>query len=255
MHPVPRSCRRRATGLLAVVLAVSAAIVAPSSPAAALPEGVYSVPHSPQLYYHLHSTTRGDVLSPVDFASWRAQGFPAPVPAPTQFLRHPWSPTVHAVTTFGTRTVREPITLADWQRAGSPAPRETFPIPDTLYFGLRSGGPEIMAMLDWEGSVLTPEQWASAGYPAPGLLDVTYLRLAWEPTIVELYGTQARVVTYERWIAMGAFPPYRLPMLPGDYVCRIGGGATLSYVGRSFEGTLTFEQWVAAGQPQPTRTC
>lgn len=251
-HPFRSRLSRLAAG---VVVACGAVVASSAAPAAALPEGVYSVPYASMLFGHRHHETLGPFTYVMTYEQWSAAGFPTPVPAPTEYARHPWSSRVHAWHSFDGQVLGQALTFEDWQRAGSPAPQVRVNIPGTVYVTVRGGGPEIIASLRSEGAVLTPDQWASAGYPAPIPVSSLPLRLTWEPTIVELVGRTARVVDHEEWVERGEFTVYALPMLPGDSVCRVGDTTTLRHQGISHEGDLTYEQWVAAGFPQPTGTC
>lgn len=241
--------------LLAGLVLAASVVASSAGPAAALPDGVYSVPYAPLLFSHQHHATLGPTVFVMSYEQWSAAGFPAPRPAPTEYARHPWSPTVHAWTSFDGQVLGQPLTFAEWQRAGSPAPQVRVDIPGTVYVTVQGGGPEIVASLRGQGAVLTPTQWAGAGYPTPIPVDRLPLRLTWEPTIVELVERTVRVVDEEEWIERGRFVVHALPMLPGDSVCRVGDTTTLRYQGISHQGDLTYEQWVAAGLPQPTGPC
>ncbi len=93
-------------------------------------------------------------IAALSFAEWQALGFPTPLPAPTDYVKYPWSPTLYAVTFFGqeeSRWVWKELTFVDWQRAGTRAPRNAGWIKGSVYYQW-AGTPELWVQDSLEAS-------------------------------------------------------------------------------------------------------
>jgi hypothetical protein len=245
--------RRRGTAALAVVATLAAGTAA-AAPAQAIDDGFWSVPYSPTLYLHEHTGSTAST-TPVTYAFWASRSFPVPRPAPTQYVRYSWTPTLHAVTDFGESELWKTLDYAEWQHLGFPEPSITARhIPGTEYFQF-PGVPEVFAGLDGVAHVLTYEEWAESGFQPPADTDFEVFKLSWRDEVVAVGVIDgeigASILTLDEWQDLGSPQPWVMPMLPEDKVCLVAGTDDLRYDGVAYDGVLTYDQWQAAGFPIP----
>ncbi|MGN7703167.1 hypothetical protein [Cellulosimicrobium sp. 22601] len=247
--------RRALATLLALVTGGALALVS-ASPAAAQPDGFYSVPYSGTIFQHYHDDAYG-FHYPVTYQEWLDAGRPTPRPVPTDFVKYPWSADIYAVSFFDKASTQwewKKLTFAEWSRAGKPAPRVAGWIEGSTYHQWATS-PEIFVELDGQVHKLTFNQWKAAGSPSPEVLgDAGFMKLTWDSSIAYMFsigGGQGYPVNYAEWRAEGSPTPKAQRMLPGDYVCSYSWTNALWYVGNSFYGQLSYQQWQAAGFPHP----
>ncbi|MFE6236713.1 hypothetical protein [Cellulosimicrobium sp. NPDC057862] len=252
-HVLRRTLASIVTLLTAGIVAVAAA---PS--ASAQSDGVYSVPYSGTLFYHSHA---GQYHQPINYQEWVDLGRPTPRPAPTSFVKYPWSSTIYAVTFFDSASYQwewKKLTYAEWSRAGKPTPRSAGWIEGSFYYQWGTNSSEVFVYLDEETHKLTFNQWTAAGSPTPEVLsDAGFFKLTWNSTIVyydSIANQDVYSVTPAWWKSEGSPTPRSARMLPGDEVCSTSGSPSLYYRGWSYSGWLTLDQWRAAGSPAPTCT-
>ncbi|OZB87685.1 MAG: hypothetical protein B7X41_12160 [Microbacterium sp. 14-71-5] len=215
---------------LGVVLgsqSASAALSLPPPPSAA---GFYSVPYSSTLYqfddvYPWTLPAGVGTVWPASYETWQLYGFPAPRPAPTRYLKAPWSNTIFAVHEFvgayGNGLVVHPLTFTEWQRAGYPTPEVTPRVPGAVYSGY-SASPQIDVALPGEQHALTLSEWLASGSPAPKIVGwkpgaelVQYVSSA--PDIFAVAADwSAHRLSYAEWVAWG-FPGFRRTQVEGYY--------------------------------------
>ena len=92
------------------------------------------------------------------------------------------------------------------------------------------------------------------------MLAIGFVNLSWAPTniagVLDPPGSTPVVqqLTYDEWAALFYPTPLSLGTLPGDKVCQVADSPDLAYVGATFSGVITLEQWAATGFLAPT-TC
>ncbi|SFK43113.1 hypothetical protein [Cellulomonas sp. KH9] len=257
---------RRLLALATLVLLVAGLGAAPASAArAGFP--FYSRPYTSVLVtdYGLRQPT----MQPVSFETWLAWGAPAPVPAPTEYLKYPWAPQIVARTTFPhAEPIWQVLTFDEWARAGYPTPRAAAWLPTTSYTKFLSS-PEIIAEFGGVNHILTFDEWRAAGFPAFVERSVAYAKLSWDAGIAETYpgnpGAETKLngvrLTYAQWAAAGHPTPMVRDMFPGDTFCWVPaewlvndqgpvpkypeGG--ISYEGVTYSGYVPREHWPLIG--------
>lgn len=226
--------------------------------------GFFSTPYSNTLLYFedVYSQTLPPGFKSVWIASyseWQTSGFPTPRPAPTRYLRAPWSPTVFAVHEFvgnyGAGLLVHALTFSEWETAGYPSQTVTPNIPSAVYTGF-SASPEIDVNIAGETHALTISEWLASGSPAPkttgwkpGASLVQYITSA--PDIFAVAPDwSAHRLTYAEWSAWG-FPAFRSTQLEGYYTLAwapIG----IAYVDEAQNAyLLSYAEWVEADHPTP----
>jgi len=149
-------------------------------------------------------------------------------------------------------------------------PASSLPIPSRPAEGFYSVPySTTLYWVHWVGSstywqAATLQDWASRGYPAPQPVPVRYVKAPWSPTIIAdpvLPGAppggfgNASILTSEQWARagyptpevttkLGPFLQYRKYYSAPTIWALIGLGTD--------RHALTYPEWVAAGQPQPT---
>ncbi|MFE6236712.1 hypothetical protein [Cellulosimicrobium sp. NPDC057862] len=247
--------RRTLASVLALLTSGTIALVT-ASPAAAQPDGFYSVPYSGTVYRHYHDDAWG-FHYPVTFQEWVDAGRPTPRAVPTSFVKYPWSSTIYAVSFFDNASDQwewRKVTFSEWSRAGKPAPRTAGWIEGSTYHQWATSS-EVFVELDGQVHRLTFNQWKAAGSPSPRVqADSGFMKLSWNSSIaymLSIGGGQGYPVNLAEWRAEGSPTPKTQRMLPGDYVCSYSWTDELWYDGSSYYGALSYEQWKAAGFPSP----
>lgn len=247
--------RRTPAALLAVLaLAVATLLGAPAAHADEdLPAGWYSQPHTSAL---TEVVRFGDSAywSERDYPAWQRAGFPAPRPAPTDYVRYPWSPNIYAVTFWPERWEWERLAFEQWQRAGFPAARAAGYVEGTRYWKWETGG-EIFAE-ERDGAVhkLTYGEWLASGSREPEYRTGRgYVKLSWYPSIAYLYNTgqgDGYAISYADWAEEDFPTPQVVQRVAGDRFYRYSFDSTVYYQGPNGSFAVTPAQYRAAGSPR-----
>lgn len=196
-------------------------------------------------------------IKPLSYSEWAAAGFPAPAPAPTDYVKYPWSPTLYAVTFFGDNPeqwVWRALTYNEWSRAGFPAPRHAGWIKGSTYY-------------QWEGSdeifvedpvghkhALTFDEWKASGFkPFSKRTNQGFVKLSWDNNIAFLHDFRAGnggPISYSRWASEGFPKPYVANSFPGDTVYKFCD-ATIWYAGPTVNRPINGAEWAALGYRTP----
>ncbi|PWD49514.1 hypothetical protein C8046_01035 [Serinibacter arcticus] len=239
----------------AIVGLTGAAVVAPAANAAIYSSGVFSIPYSGDLYNV--NASSGEIRK-LTFAEWQSLGSPAPRPAPTEFKKYAWSPTIYAVTFFGDQRsewVWAKVTYDQWQRAGFPAPSTAGWIEGT-YFYKWATSPELFAIApDGVYKKLTASEWAQAQVGTfNNRSNEGFFKYSWDNTIIRMTniaGGSGYGINYNQWAAE-AFPtPQVVGRVPGDTVYQNYRDPNIWYAGPAFNRILTAAEWRAMGSPAP----
>lgn len=241
----------------AAVLAAGASLVTASSASAELvPDGVYSVSYSGDLF--LVDTAHQEVQQ-LTYAEWRAMGYPSPQSVRTDWVTYPWSPTIYAKTSFGseeTEKLWDMVTYDEWKRAGFPGAHVTGQVADSEYRRWGTSDELFVVAPDQTVHKMTPQQWRDAGSPMPDTLgNEGYILYSWNPTIVrmsDLAGGHGDAISYAQWRAQDFPTPRVVTRVVGDQVYRIEGSANIWYAGPGLNKVLTSAEWQAMGSPAPT---
>lgn len=216
-------------------------------------DGVYSVAHAPTLY-----KVSGGVATKLSGSDWAALGYPAPTPAPTDYVRYRWSGTIVAVTKWGKAESTwgvQHLDAASWSRAGSPTPRVVAYVPGSTFYRW-STAPGDMFVED-QGGVkhkLSYSEWTAAGSPGSSLRsDQGYQKLSWDPAIAFMTSVskgQGGPINGTAWAAAGYPAPQAVQRFPGDQIYW-GTGGDIWYAGPTVNRKLSYAEWKALGSPWP----
>ncbi|MCI9888748.1 hypothetical protein JT358_09785 [Micrococcales bacterium 31B] len=110
---------------------------------------------------------RTDVLHKLTPAEWAAMSYQAPEALYTDFYKLPWLDTLFMVGEAGTGG--NAVTFDEWKQLGFPSPRVITSLGDGEQWNMAANGVDIIYRFDKFGywKVVTPEEWARAGNPAP----------------------------------------------------------------------------------------
>lgn len=216
-------------------------------------DGVYSVAYAPTLY-----KVSGGVATKLSGSDWAALGYPAPTPAPTDYVRYRWSGTIVAVTKWGKAESTwgvQHLDAASWSRAGSPTPRVVAYVPGSTFYRWSTALGDIF--VEDQGGVkhkLSYSEWAAAGRPGSSLRsDQGYQKLSWDPAIAFMTSVskgQGGPINGSAWAAAGYPAPQAVQRFPGDQIYW-GTGGDIWYAGPTVNRKLSYAEWKALGSPWP----
>lgn len=190
------------------------------------------------------------------YADWERVGFPAPNPAPTDYVKYPWSPTVSAVTFFGQsadRWIWRHVSLQEWTRAGKPQPRAAGWIKDSVYYQWAESPQIFVQDVGGVKHALSYPEWLDSGLqPFDVRATQGFVKLSWDSNIAFLknyHAGQGFPIGYAHWAAEGFPSPVVKSRLPGDQVYRNYGSPTIWYAGPTVNRPISYSEWSAMGQP------
>lgn len=192
------------------------------------------------------------------FAQWQAAGAPVPRPAPTEYVKYAWSPTISAVTLFSpdkARWIWKHVSLAEWKRAGTPKPRTAGWIQGSTYYQWADSAQIFVQDVGGKKHALTGPEWAASGYqPFERRVNQGFVKLSWHPSIAFLTdyaGGLGTPIDGARWTAEGNPTPVVRTRFPHDQVWQNYGSSTIYYAGPTMSKALTSAEWRALGSPRP----
>ncbi|WP_229053693.1 hypothetical protein [Aeromicrobium sp. Leaf350] len=273
-----------AAGLMLAALASPAQALEPQDPRALetsgqyIPDGLYRVAYTGEIW-QVENFDGGGYTHALTFEEYSALEDKSFKPAPTDYVKYPWSQKLYGVTFFGSNPeswLWDPLTLQQWQAAGSPAPRnagyikgseifkfsgssELFLEEDTSIYGEESEE-EILASIP--AHKLTFNEWAATGFRGPVELTAEIKRLSWDSSgaIFIDYNGYGDQLTLQEYQSIGSPTPQVVAHLPGDnpasysvYRQENPADARLVYYNGNFDykKILTFNEWNASGRPTP----
>ena len=204
-----------------------------------------------------NGATRPVALS---FTKWRdVYGFRTPTAATTSFVKYPWSATVYAVTFWPggeDAWMWTPLSFAQWQTAGKPAPRVAGWIKGSFYYQWGTSAEIFVEGIDGVNHKLSYQEWADSGFRAyDKRANEGFLKLSWAPEFARLSNVATgagRPLGYAEW-KEEAFPtPTAVQRITGDTFYKDCGSATIWYAGPGMNRPVSFQEWQAAGSPAPT---
>lgn len=251
----------RLTAIAAAALLAAAGLS--SGAASAAPDTTYySVPFSPALYVLGEASDEGVEVLVATYEDWSADGFPAPVPAPTSYKAYEWSPHVFAEIELGEYGYAEQLSYEQWLAGGAKTPSR-----NTLIVGTElvrwDTSPALVVFNPFERTDsplhnLTYGQWQRLGFASPTYLpNEGFQKLSWAPSIALMTDIAAGVgepLAFEDWAYYGFQSPQSVTRFPSDRFCSTPGSPDVRYTGPAYPDgiVLTYPQWRAAGSPQPT---
>lgn len=249
---------RRLSSLLvtALLAALSLLIVPTSATAQIYSSGIFSVSYNGDLYQVDKSSGSIHRLS---YSEWLALGSPAATPRQTDFVKYPWSPTIYAVTFFGSERhewVWASVSYSEWQHAGSPAPHSAGWIQGSYYYQWATSDEIFVLSPDGVKHKLTGQQWADAGRPAPERFgNDGFYKYSWDPTILhmtDLAGGHGYAISGSEWRHEDYPTPQVVNRVVGDQVYTQCGSSDIWYAGPGLNRRISYAEWSAMGRPAPT---
>lgn len=225
-----------------------------------------------QLYRPAYTSTiyalvDGSFPVALDFATWSGlYGSRTPRPAPTDYVRYPWSPDISAVTFWGSgRSSWQWASLdpSSWSAAGRPAPRDAGWIFGSFFWRYATGSelfesstaPVSGASATSAPHKLTFSEWQAASSPSYTSYSYGFEKTAWAPELAIVFDPAAgrgAPLDYAQWQAYGLPTPRSLTRIPGDEFYKTSCAAsTIYYSGPQMDRAVTYREWVAAGSPRP----
>ncbi|WP_424185017.1 excalibur calcium-binding domain-containing protein [Actinokineospora sp. G85] len=244
----------RRTAAVAIAAIAFAGVVA--TPAQAVDDGFYQPAYTSTIY----RVDAGGAGRPIGYDEWASAGFPAPLPAPTMYVKYAWSPVVYAVTFWQddeSTWLWERLSAAQWQRAGSPAAVNAGWIKDSYYFKWGTSS-ELFVMSDGIIHKLTYAEWERSGFrPADDRHNEGWLKLSWASDIARM----SNLATGAGWKATAAewqqhdFPtPAVVRRITGDQFNQYWPNTSaIVYTGPTMNRAISYNEWVGAGSPTPGR--
>lgn len=219
-----------------------------------VPDGIYVVEYGDSVYQVTNGRARG-----LSGAEWAAMGYPRPTVAPTEYVRYPWSGSIHAVTRWGEDSAGwtwQPLDYASWQRAGAPSPREAGYIGGSTFYAWSTDPGAIFVDEPSGGShQLTYGQWVAAGSPGPEIrANQGFQKLSWDSGIARMSDVRngrGTPISNAQWAAAGYPRPQVVKNFPGESVTWGSDRRTIMYAGPSAYRPLSYREWVALGSPMP----
>jgi hypothetical protein len=251
----------RLTAVTVAALLTAAGLA--SGPASAAPDTTYySVPFSPDLYVVGEDADGEAEVLIATYEEWSADGNPAPVAAPTTYKAYEWSPHVFAEIELGEYGYAEQLSYEQWLAGGAKMPTRNTLIVGTVLLKWDTS-PALVVFNPYDLSSPTDHnlsygEWQRLGFPAPTYLsNQGYQKLSWSPVIAYMTDITAGIgvpLSYEDWSAGGFQVPQTVTRFPNDRFCSTPGSPDVRYTGPVHPDSivLSYEQWRAAGSPQPT---
>lgn len=234
------------------LLGVGASMEAPPSEAAWVPTGYYLIAHSGEIWA---VDQAAGTAHAIDYPTWAAAGFPQPRPAPTKYVKYPWSSSITADTQFadeytpGREAITHLLTYQEWLRAGSPAPELARWINPSTVYKWQSGPEVFIENPDGSHHKLSHDEWAYIGNHSPRIDGEGVYKVSWDSMIYVSSGTGCYSVGYDWWRAHDFPTPLVVQRIPGDRVYQLRGSSTLYY--NSSNRPITYAEWAALGFPAP----
>lgn len=158
----------------------------------ALPDDRPATPASPTDYYITKYdgtiwAVTGTSITALTSAQWKTAGTPTPRAAPTSYVKYAWSPTISAVTIFGTdrsRWIWKHVSAAEWKKAGNPKPRNAGWIEGSTYYQWAGSSQIFVQDVGGTKHALTGPEWVAAGKPAfEKRANQAFVKLSWNSSI------------------------------------------------------------------------
>jgi hypothetical protein len=245
----------------------SAAIVAPAKAGTAETQpqqpapvtNLYKIAYDQTIFELITNADGSQMAVPLTYAKWRdVYHFAPPLPASTDFVKYPWSPTLYAVTFWPggeDAWLWTPLSYAQWQTAGYPAARNAGWIKGSYYYRWGSAAEIFVLGQDGVNHKLTGAEWAASGYRNfDDRSNEGLLKLSWAPEIAwmtDLSSGAGRPMAYPEW-QKEAFPtPRVVQRITGDQFYQNYGDARIWYAGPGMNRTVSYNEWAGAGFPTP----
>lgn len=194
----------------------------------------------------------------IDGARWRdVYQYQAPVPAPTDYVKYPWSNTVYAVTFWSNDAAKwlwQAVSLQQWQRAGAPAPRAAGWIAGSSYHRWVTSNELFVRGPDGVTHKLDYAEWQASGFRSYETLDDQgFQKLTWSSNVARMSGVaagQGGAVTYATWASEDFPSPAQVRRFPGDKFTKDACSDTVVYAGPTMNRAISYQEYVAAGAPR-----
>jgi hypothetical protein len=218
---------------------------------------IWSVPYASTLY-----VAGTSVAVPLTYEEWRLYGFEIAGRANAIPMWIGSGPTIHARLQMGSAVAYPALSYSEWTAWGKPWPVSVGVVnyltnPMDLY--LFSNG-------TYNADHLSFDQWRAWDYAPSTTLQRGFVKLSWTPEIAMYQpssatgrniwsGRQYTGLNMADWQLWGAPSPEISTRLAGDSFCSFAGDPAIWYTGPT-EPTpihISYDQWQAAGAPQPGR--
>ena len=239
--------------------AVDATPVAAEQPATieviqAVEGGYYQLGYSDAIY-----VVSGGSARQLSLDEWWAAGSPAPLPAPTEYVKYWWSSSIYAVTKWDAGAWSwqwDRLDLDQWRKAGSPSPADVAYVAGSYWYRWSTSDEIFVEAPDGVNHKLSYDEWAAAGFPSfVQRSNEGFVKLSWAAPIAMMWnvaGGGGGPIGFSSWQEQ-AFPtPLVANNLPGERFVQYVGDPGIYYSGPTISKKLTLAEWQAAGSPAPS---
>ncbi|WP_458110922.1 polysaccharide deacetylase family protein [Arthrobacter sp. R1-13] len=249
--------RKRLTAFTAVLSLVLLGFGAvDTARAAPIADGYYVLGYNGAVY---QVSSSGSSVRHISYQEWAAAGFPTPQPAPTDYVKYSWAPTISAVTYFDPEDpsswLWEPLSLQSWQNAGKPQPRDVAYVGGSYFYQWGTSSQILVEEPGGVRHVLTYPEWADSGFqPFDARRNEGFLKLSWTSSIArmsDLARGRGTPITYAQWSEQGFPAPRVVNRVSGDQFYREYTSPTIWYAGPTENRPITYAEWTLAGFPPP----
>ncbi|MHC6230424.1 excalibur calcium-binding domain-containing protein [Arthrobacter sp. MMS24-T111] len=223
---------------------------------------IYKIVYDSTIYQLVTQSDSSQTPVALSYEQWRdVYNFQTPVPADTNFVKYPWSPTIYAVTFWPggeNYWMWTRLSYQQWQTAGFPTPRNAGWIKGSYYYKWATSSELFVEGEDGVNHQLTGAEWAASGYRS--FVDrgnEGFMKLTWAPEVARMSGISTgagRPLGYNEW-RDEAFPtPQAVQRITGDKFYKDCGSSTIWYAGPGMNRPVSLREWMGAGSPSPTVT-
>ena len=248
--------RKMLSGLVAIAL--SLALTSTSAQSAPVVDGYYLLAYSGDIY---RVSSGGTTIRYVSYDEWSAAGFPAPRPAPTEYVRYVWSPSITAVTRFDPDSADtwmwEYVDFPAWVRAGSPVPQVANFIYGSYFYKWATSNELFVEDPGGVNHHLTFAEWQATGpQPFVARSDEGFVKLSWSGTpeiarMSSLATGRGAPISFTAWVEEALPTPRIVSRVTRDQFYRNYNTSTIWYAGPTMHRPITYPEWQAAGAPAP----
>jgi hypothetical protein len=219
---------------------------------------LYKVAYDATIYELIANVNSTYTPVPLTFGKWRdVYAYEEPQPAPTEYVKYAWSPSIYAVTHWPHTEVNwmwVPLTFQQWQTAGFPTPSITAWIKGSRFYKWATDSGLFVKGADGIKHQLNYSEWAASGFQSFDEFSNGFVKLSWSSDIAFMSSLSlgnGRPIVFAEWRDQ-AFPvPAVYQRLTGDAFYKEAGDATIWYDGPSMHRRINFLEWQAAGFPAP----
>ncbi|WP_229053449.1 HNH endonuclease family protein [Aeromicrobium sp. Leaf350] len=205
----------------------------------------------------IYELVNGSQPTPLSYQRWQNHyGFQSPSPAPTSYVRYPWSPAIYAVTFWTTQEstwLWQQLSFGQWQKAGQPAAWAAGWIQGSTYHQWSTSSELFVREPAGITHKLSYAEWQASGFRRFDVIqNQGFQKLSWADPIAHMNnvaGGQGGPITYAMWGGEDFPSPQPVQRFPGDRFSRDACSDQVIYQGPTMFRAINFNEYRAAGSP------